>query len=49
MNKNMLWQLGLFVLILVVLNMLFALHISIIGSVLLTVGLSFVFRLIQRR
>ena len=48
-NKNMLWQLGLFVLILVALNALFALHISILGSVALTVLITVVFNAFRAR
>ena len=49
MNSDMLWQLGLFVLILMVLNTMLALNISIIGSVVLTVGMSSVFDALRRR
>ncbi len=49
MNRSILWQLALFVVVLIVLNTLFQLHISIIGSILLTLGLSFVFSLFQRK
>ena len=49
MKTNLLWQLGVFVLVLIALNAVFQLHISIIGSLLLTVLLSFVFNLIQSR
>ncbi len=47
MNKSVLWQLLLFVVLLVALNFFFHLHISIIGSLLLTLGLSFVTRSTQ--
>ena len=49
MSKNLLWQLGIFVLVLLALNVFFEMHISIIGSLLLTVILSFVFNFIQTR
>ncbi len=49
MNKKMLWQLVAFVVILIVLNALFALHISIIGSVALTVVLTLAFNIFNRR
>jgi hypothetical protein len=49
MNKSVLWQLALFVAILLVINFFFHLHISIIGSLLLTVGLSFAIRLFQSK
>ena len=48
-NKRLLWQLGAFVLILVLLNMLFQLHISILGSLALTVLLTFAFNGFGRR
>lgn len=47
MNKSVLTQLIVFVLVLIGLNFFFHLHISIIGSLLLTLGLSFVMRLLQ--
>ncbi|TWU28072.1 hypothetical protein Pla144_13590 [Bythopirellula polymerisocia] len=47
MNKSVLTQLIFFVLVLMGLNFFFHLHISIIGSLLLTLGLSFVMRLLQ--
>ena len=49
MNKTVLWQLALFVVVLLALNFFFHLHISIIGSLLLTLGLSFVSRLFQSK
>jgi hypothetical protein len=49
MTKNLLWQLGVFVLVLLALNIFLDLHISIIGSVVLTLVLSFVFNAIQNR
>jgi hypothetical protein len=49
MNKSFLWQLAVFVLILVGLNFFFRLHISVIGSLILTVGLTILFRAFQRR
>lgn len=49
MNKNLLWQLGIFVAVLLSLNLVFQMHISIIGSLLLTVVLSFVFNAIANR
>ena len=49
MNKSVLWQLGVFVVVLLALNFFFQLHISIIGSVVLTLGLSLVFRMIQSK
>ncbi len=47
MNKNAIRQLVVFVLILVTLNIFFHLHISIIGSLLLTLGLNVVMRMFQ--
>lgn len=49
MNKSILIQLGLFVVVLIALNFFFHWHISIIGSVLLTIGLNLVIRLMQSR
>ena len=49
MNRDPLWQLGLFVVALIVLNSLFALHISILGSLALTVALSLAFSAFDRR
>lgn len=47
MSKTLIWQLVVFILALVTLNFFFHLHISIIGSLLLTLGLSYVSRLTQ--
>lgn len=49
MNKNILWQAGIFVGVLLLLNLIFQTHISIIGSLLLTIALSFAFSFIQSR
>ncbi|MCA9233960.1 MAG: hypothetical protein KDA44_00715 [Planctomycetales bacterium] len=49
MNKSVAYQLGVFVVLLIALNFFFHLHISIIGSLLLTLGLSFVMNMIQSR
>ena len=49
MNRSYVWQLALFVLILIGLNFFFRLHISIIGSLVLTVVLSFAFSAFRRR
>ncbi len=49
MNRSVIWQLVVFVVVLLALNFFFHLHISIIGSVVLTLGLSFVFRMIQSK
>ncbi|TWU45881.1 hypothetical protein Q31b_10570 [Novipirellula aureliae] len=48
MDKNVLIHLGGFIVILLALNYFFHLHISIIGSLVLTLGLSFVSSLFQR-
>jgi hypothetical protein len=48
-KKSYLWQLAMFVLILLGLNYFFRLHISIIGSVVLTVILSMVFSFFRQR
>ncbi len=48
MNRGYLWQLMIFVVVLILLNLFFHLHISIIGSLLLTVGLSVVFNFLNR-
>lgn len=48
MNKTFTVQLGVFIGILIALNFFFHLHISIIGSLVLTIGLSFLMRLLQR-
>lgn len=42
MNKSMLGQLAIFVVILLALRFFFGIRVSIIGSLLLTIGLSFV-------
>ena len=47
MSKNVIWQLAVFVSALIALRFFFHLHISIIGSLLLTLGLSFVTRYTQ--
>ena len=47
-NRNSLYQLAAFVVILLLLNAVFALHISIIGSVVLTLVLSFAFNAMRR-
>ncbi len=49
MTNNVLLQLGVFVMFLIALNFFFHLHISIIGSLLLTLGVSFVIRIMQSR
>lgn len=49
MNKSVIRQLVVFVLVLVLLNFFFHLHISIIGSLLLTLGLNLVMRLIPSK
>ena len=49
MTKDIFWQLGVFVAVLIALNLVFQLHISIIGSLLLTVLLSVVFNFIRRQ
>jgi hypothetical protein len=49
MKRDYLWQLAMFVLVLIGLNFFFRLHISILGSLLLTVGLSFLFSLFKGR
>ena len=48
MDKNVILHLGVFIAILLALNFFFHLHISIIGSLVLTVGLSLVSGLLQR-
>ncbi|WP_339944443.1 hypothetical protein [Novipirellula rosea] len=47
MTKNAVWQLVIFAVVCVSLNMFFHLHISIIGSLLLTLGLAFASRYTQ--
>ena len=49
MRKDLIWQLGIFVLVLLILNAFFQMHISIIGSLVLTIVLSLVFNFIQNR
>ncbi len=48
MDKNVVLNLLVFIAILLALNFFFHLHISIIGSLVLTLALSFVARLLQR-
>ena len=48
MNRNAMRQLAVFVAVLLALNFFFHLHISIIGSLVLTLGLSYVSRFLQR-
>ena len=47
MSSNALWQLILFVVVLIALNFFFHLHISIIGSLLLTFEINIVMRMIR--
>lgn len=47
MSKSIVGQLVIFVVVLLALNFFFHLHISIIGSLVLTIGLWFLFRLFQ--
>ena len=47
MNKNVLLHLAVFVVVLIALNFFFHLHISIIGSLVLTVVLNLVMRMVQ--
>ena len=49
MNRNAMRQLVVFVAVLIALNFFFHLHISIIGSLLLTFGLNFVMGLFQSK
>jgi hypothetical protein len=49
MSKALLYQLGIFVLVLIGLNFFLDLHISIIGSVVLTLVLSVAFNAMQNR
>ena len=49
MDKNVILHLGVFVGILLALNFFFHLHISIIGSLVLTLGLNFALGLIQSK
>ena len=48
MDKNVLMHLGVFIAILLALNFFFHLHISILGSLVLTLALSAATRLLQR-
>jgi hypothetical protein len=48
MDKNVILNFAVFIAILLALNFFFHLHISIIGSLVLTIGLSLASRLIQR-
>ena len=49
MSKSYLWQLAVFVIVLVALNFFFHWHISIIGSLVLTVVLNLVMRMFQSK
>ena len=49
MNRNVLLHLAVFVVVLIALNFFFHLHISIIGSLALTVVLNLVMRLFQTK
>ncbi len=49
MDKTSIRHLAIFIVVLLLLNMFFHLHISIIGSLLLTIGLSFAFNYFDRR
>ena len=49
MSKNYLWQLVVFIVVLIALNFFFHWHISIIGSLALTLGLNFVLSLMQSK
>ena len=49
MNTNLIWQLGLFVLILLGLNYFFQAHIAIISSVVITLIIWFVFRMMSSK
>jgi hypothetical protein len=49
MNNNVLLNLVIFIAVLLGLNYFFHLHISIIGSLILTLGLNFVFGRLQSR
>ncbi len=48
MDKKVILNLAIFIAIMLALNFFFHLHISIIGSLVLTLGLSFVMSLLQR-
>jgi hypothetical protein len=49
MDKNVILHLAIFIVVLLALNLIFHLHISIIGSLVLTLGLNFAFGLLQSR
>jgi len=49
MNKDLIWKLGLFVLILLALNFFFHLHIAVISSVVITLIIWFVFRMMSSK
>lgn len=49
MSSNWLVPVAVFVVVLVGLNAVFRLHVSILGSLALTVGISLLFNLFQRR
>ena len=49
MNKNVLLHLAVFVVVLLALNFFFHLHISVIGSLALTVVLNLVMRMFQSK
>lgn len=49
MSNSVFIQLAVFVLLLIALNIFFHLHISIIGSLVLTLGVSLVMRMMQSR
>lgn len=49
MSNSVFIQLAVFVLLLIALNFFFHLHISIIGSLVLTLGVSLVMRMMQSR
>jgi hypothetical protein len=49
MNKSVFLQLAVFVVVLITLNFFFHLHISILGSLVLTVVLNLVMRMLQSK
>lgn len=49
MDKTYIRHIVIFVVVLILLNFFFHLHISVIGSVLLTIGLNFAFNYFSRR
>ncbi len=49
MDKTYIRHLAIFVAVLLLLNLFFQLHVSIIGSLLLTVGLNFAFNYFSSR